>query len=114
MWDTDTYWFDVARASFLLMLRHLYFGKFEQHRPYWRRLAKSLLGIAMLVMTIAFFGRMWSWALIGLIGVALIVVHGWWLPKNGVHGLTAEPRDRYFELIALASDGKTPLKRGKG
>jgi|GEM_PF-3523187 len=30
---TDTTWFDVALATGLLMLRHLYFGRFEEHKP---------------------------------------------------------------------------------
>ena len=114
MWETDTYWFDVAIASFLLMLGHLYFGKFEEHRPLWRRLAKSLLGVAIVVMTTAFFGRTWTWLLIGLIGLGVIVVHGWWLPRHGINGLTAEPRDKYLALIGLAPDGKTRVTRDKG
>lgn len=113
MWSTDTYWFDVAIASFLLMLGHLFFGPFEQHRPYWRRVAKSLLGVAMVVMTTAFFGRQWTWVLIGAMGVALVAVHGWWLPRNGINGLTGEPRDKFFALIGLAPDGKTRLPRDK-
>jgi hypothetical protein len=36
MWRTDTYWFDVAIATTVLMLGHLYFGRFEEHRPPWR------------------------------------------------------------------------------
>lgn len=106
MWRTDTYWFDVAIAAFLLMLGHLYLGRFEEHRPRWRRLAKSLLGVLMVVGTTAYFGRTWTWVLIGAIGVGVLVVHGWWLPRNGVNGWTAEPRARYYELIGLDPSGK--------
>jgi hypothetical protein len=26
------------------------------------------------------------------------VIHGWWLPKQGIHPLTAEPKERYYKL----------------
>jgi hypothetical protein len=39
--------------------------------------------------------------------VALVaVVHGWWLPKHGVSGWTAEPRERYYALLGLGPDGR--------
>jgi hypothetical protein len=106
VWQTDTYWFDVALATTGLMLGHIYFGRFADHKPRWRLLGKSIIGIAIVVATTAFAGRQWTYVLIGLIGVGLIVVHGWWLPRNGVNGLTAEPRERYYELIGLDPSGK--------
>ena len=33
MWQTDTYWFDVAIATSGLVLGHLYFGRFAEHKP---------------------------------------------------------------------------------
>ena len=110
MWRTDTYWFDVAIATTGLMLGHIYFGRFAEHKPRWRLLLKSVLGIAMVVGTTAWAGREWTFALVGALLVALLVVHGWWLPRNGVNGWTAEPRERYYELIGLDPDGK-PRKR---
>jgi surface polysaccharide O-acyltransferase-like enzyme len=106
MWRTDTYWFDVAVISFLLMLGQLFFGRFSEHQPRWRRLLKSLVGIALVVGTAVLFGRAWSWALIGAIVIAVLVVHGWWLPSKGVNGWTAEPRHRYNELLGLDERGK--------
>ena len=106
MWQTDTYWFDVAIATTGLMLGHIYFGRFADYKPRWRLVVKSILGIAVVVGTTAFAGRQWTYVLIGLIGAGLIVVHGWWLPRNGVNGLTAEPRERYYELIGLDPSGK--------
>lgn len=54
----------------------------------------------------AVFGRSWGWMLIGALGIALIVVHGWWLPRHGVKGWTAEPRARYYELLGRDAEGK--------
>jgi hypothetical protein len=108
MWRTDTYWFDVAVATSLLMLGHLFFGRFTEYQPRWRRLLKSLLGVAMIIGTTAYFGRVWTVVLIGAIIAAVLVVHGWWLPRRGVNGWTAEPRDKYYELIGLDSHGRRP------
>src|SRR4051812_20222882 len=110
MWQTDTYWFDVTIATTGLMLGHIYFGRFADHKPRWRLLVKSILGIAIVVGTTAFAGRQWTYVLIGLIGVGLVVVHGWWLPRQGVNGLTAEPKERYYELLGLDPSGK-PLRK---
>ena len=43
-----------------------------------------------LVATIFAIGNM-------LIGFVLIV-HAWWLPRNGVNGWTGEPKARYYAL----------------
>jgi len=94
------------------MLGHLYFGRFVEHTPRWRRLIKSLVGVALVVGTTAFAGRAWTCALIGAIVVGIVIVHGWWLPKNGVNGWTAEPRDRYYELMGLDPSGKPRMHHG--
>jgi hypothetical protein len=94
------------------MLGHLYFGRFEEHRPRWRRLLKSLLGVAIIVGTTAWAGREWTYALLAVLATGVLVVHGWWLPKNGVNGWTGEPRERYYELIGLDSTGKRRNRAG--
>ena len=112
MWRTDTYWFDVAVATTALMLGHLYFGRFEEHMPRWRRLGKSLLGVALVVGTTALAGRAWMWALVGAIAVGVLVVHGWWLPRHGINGWTGEPRERYYEFLGLDRSGKPRGRAG--
>lgn len=112
MWRTDTYWFDVALATTALMLGHLSLGRFEEHRPRWRRVLKSLLGVALVVGTTAWAGRGWTYALLAVIAMGVLVVHGWWLPRNGVNGWTGEPRERYYELIGLDPTGKPRDRAG--
>ncbi|HEU4995840.1 MAG TPA: hypothetical protein VFT29_13530 [Gemmatimonadaceae bacterium] len=106
MWSTDTYWFDAAVAATLLMLGNIFFGRFVEYQSRWRRVFKAAIGIALIVGTSALFGRAWAWVVIGVIIVAVLVVHGWWLPRKGVNGWTAEPRERYYELLGLGPDGK--------
>jgi hypothetical protein len=112
MWRTDTYWFDVAIATTVLMLGHLYFGRFEEHRPRWRRLLKSLLLVALLVGTTAWAGRPWMFVGLGMIGVGVLIIHAWWLPRHGVNGWTAEPRERYYALVGLDPAGKPRDRAG--
>jgi len=70
------------------------------------------LGLMAAFAISATLGRAWVFGFIGLIGVAVVVVHGWWLPRNGVNGWTAEPRARYYELLGLDSSGQP--RRGAG
>ena len=112
MWRTDTYWFDVAMATSGLILGQLFLGHFGEHKPRWRRLLKSVLTVSLVVGTTAFAGRGWTFLLFGAIVIALVVVHGWWLPRHGVNGWTAEPRDRYYELIGLDPSGKPRDRAG--
>ena len=109
MWKTDTYWLDVSIATAVLMLGLLYFGRFEEHRPRWRRVVKSFVVVAMIVGTSAWAGRSWMLVLLGLMSLGVLTIHAWWLPRQGVNGWTAEPRERYYALMGLDSTGK-PLR----
>lgn len=43
-----------------------------------------------------------GWALLAVLGVLTVgqvVLHGWYFPRHGVNGLTAEPYERYLALI---------------
>lgn len=106
MWSTDTYWFDVALATTFLMLGHLSFGRFVEYQSRGRRLLKSLLGIALLLGASVWVGRTWMYVLLAAMVLGVLVVHAWWLPRKGVNGWTAEPRDRYHELMGLDPAGK--------
>jgi len=106
MWNTNTYWFDVAVVTTLLMLGQLFLGRFSEYQSRWRRLVKSALGIAMLVGTTMLAGRAWMYVELAAILCAVIVIHGWMLPRKGVNGWTAEPRERYYELMGLDSHGR--------
>ena len=109
MWSTNTYWFDVAIAATVLAFGHLAFGRFEEHRPWWRRTLKLVASLALFVGVSVFAGREWLYTLLGVTAVFVLAVHGWWLPKHGVNGWTAEPRERYYALRGLGPDGR-PLR----
>jgi hypothetical protein len=101
MWSTDSHWFDVALVTSIIALGGTLFGRFEEHKPRWRRFLKVTIVTALLVGVSVTAGRGWMYALIGAVLAAVVAVHAWWLPRNGVNGWTAEPRERYYALLGV-------------
>lgn len=102
MWNIDTPWFDVAVIGVFFAIGNILFGRFEEHRSRWRRMAKLAVTMALTLWLAQSFGRAWAYGwMVPLFGV-VIYVHGVWLPRHGVNGWTAEPRDRYVELVGQA------------
>lgn len=104
MWSTETVWFDLAVVLGIFAFGNVLFGHFEEHKPKLRRVLKVLLfslGIALLSM----YGLRWvAFSILGLFGLAAVYVHGFWLPKHGINGLTGEPRDRYYDLLKVPEE----------
>ena len=102
-WNIDTPWFDVAVISLSFALGNIFFGRFEEHRSRWRRVIKLAIVLAITLGLAQTVGRglAYGW-MVPLLAFALWV-HGVWLPRNGVNGWTAEPRDRYLELVRRAT-----------
>lgn len=101
MWRADTIWLDLAVFLFLLLFGHILLGHFEDYKPKWRRLLKVVLSVALFIALSVTVGRRWTWLIfIVPVVVGVLVVHGWWLPKHGINGWTAEPREKYLELVA--------------
>jgi hypothetical protein len=74
------------------------FGHFEGKTPLWRRLSKWAFYFGMTGAFSRWPGRPWTFVWIfGLPGIGLLL-HVWWCRKHGIDPLTAEPKDRYYEL----------------
>lgn len=99
MWSTNTLWFDVAIVMTIFAVGSVLFGRFEEHKPRARRLLKVIIVTTVTVTLAATAGRVWAYAILALPLAAAAWVHLVWLPRHGVSGWTAEPRDRYLELI---------------
>ena len=107
MWALDSYWIDIAAFLALTLAGHVLLGHFETHKPAWRRVLKVAMGTVLFAAALHFFGREWTWGVtIAIVVVAGILIHGWWLPKHGVHGWTGEPRDKYLELVRARRRGE--------
>ena len=99
MWSIDTRWFDVAVILGIFAAGGMLFGRFEDHKPRGRRLLKLAVVTAALIGIMELFGRWAGYSVIGLIALFAAYIHIWWLPSKGINGWTAEPRDKYLELV---------------
>ena len=74
------------------------FGRFEERSPAWRGVAKWVFYFGVTALLSRGPGRPWSFVWIfGLPGVGL-AFHFWWCRKHGIDPLTAEPKEKYYEL----------------
>ena len=99
MWSTDTLWFDVAVVMTIFAVGNILFGRFEEHKPRPRRRIEGAHRRRGHGGVVGQVGRVWAYAvlMVPLLGAAY--VHLVWLPRHGINGWTAEPRDRYLELL---------------
>lgn len=100
MWSLDTRWFDVAVVMGIFAVGTVLFGRFEEHKPRGRRLAKVALVLAVTLAVAEMAGRVWAYALLAVPLLGAAWVHLVWLPRHGVNGWTGEPRERYLALMA--------------
>jgi len=99
MWDVDTRWFDVAVVLGIFAAGSILFGRFEEHKPRGRRLLKVAFVLAVTVTLASTAGRVWAYGILAVPLLGAAWVHLVWLPKHGISGWTAEPHDKYLELI---------------
>ena len=86
--------FAIASLAYFVV-----FNNFERHVLLRRRLAKLVILVGVLAMIGLLFGRIVFWGIISLMAIGQIYIHGVYFPKHGINGLTAEPHDRYLEVI---------------
>ena len=90
--------FDLTLVALLLAVGNVAFRHFDPDKPLWRRLLKSLFTLAITAAISHYFGRTGVLIAIGIALLPLIYVHAIWLPRRGINGWTAEPRDKYYAL----------------
>jgi len=100
--DTDSLWLEIAVVSGLTSFGSIFFGHFEEHTPKWRRVLKLILLNLVTILLSAFLGRAWSFGFLGLLVTGVIYIHGIWLPRKGINGLTGEPKSKYYALRGWA------------
>ena len=91
-------WFEVALVATIFAIGNILFGHFEAETPKWRRVLKVLLMLVLMRVITVQFGRPWALLLLGVLIVFFLIIHAWWLPRNGINGWTGEPKARYYEL----------------
>jgi hypothetical protein len=100
MWRTDTLWFDVAIVMSIFAVGNVLFGRFEEHKHRGLRLLKQVGFLSLTLLLSATAGRAWAYGVLAVPLLLAVWVHGVWLPRHGVSGWTAEPRERYLALVA--------------
>jgi hypothetical protein len=76
------------------------FNNFEKHLPIKQRGVKLFVVVGVLAVIGVLFSRYAFWGVIALMTIGQVYLHGWYFPKHGINGLTAEPHDKYLEVIA--------------
>ena len=76
------------------------FNNFEKHVPAQRRVIKLFVVVGTLTIIGILFSRYAFWGMIVLMAIGQVYLHGVYFPKQGINGLTAEPHDKYLEVIA--------------
>jgi hypothetical protein len=92
------YWFELAVVFGITAFGGIFFGHFEERTPRWRKVLKLILIGLMSVTVSATAGRTWFFVMLGAMIVFVVIIHAWWLPKKGINGWTAEPKDKYYAL----------------
>lgn len=93
--------FTIAGIAYFLA-----FNNFEKHLPIKRRITKLFVVVGVLAVLGILFGRYVFWGVITLMTMGQIYLHGWYFPKHGINGLTAEPHDKYLEVIEKMKGNK--------
>jgi len=94
----------VAITATIFAIGNIVFGQFEEKTPKWRRVTKVVLVLGMVAALSAKFGPAWGLFPIGLMLIGFVIVHLWWLPRHGINGLTAEPKEKYYEFRGWNKD----------
>ena len=97
MWNTNTLWFEISVVTIFYLFGNIYFGHFEES-PKWRKLAKYIVTLIIIISISVFFSRTAALTVLGLSILPIIYVHGVVLPKKGINGWTGEPKGKYYDF----------------
>ncbi len=110
MWYTNSLWFEVAIVSIVIALGHILLGHFEERTSKWRKLAKYLATLLLIVGLSYFFGRTLAFSVFAISFIPVFYIHCVLLPKKGINGWTGEPKSKYYEYRnwdkAIFKEGK--------
>lgn len=104
----NSFWFEIAIVSIIFAIGNILFGHFEEHTSKLRRVIKYFLALILIVSVSMYFGRTIAMSILLLLFVPVIYIHAIVLPKNGINGWTAEPRDKYYEFRGWDKKIKKP------
>ncbi len=89
---------DLAVVAAILVFGNIKLRHFEPRMPLWGRVLKILIILAATAAISYYFGRTGVLIAFAIALLPFIYIHGIWLPRHGVNGWTAEPREKYYAL----------------
>ena len=108
MWNTETYWFDLALILGIFAVGNILLGHFEEHKPKWLRLLKVGVFIGVALGFSALQMRWLTYLVIALFTMGAAYIHLVWLPGRGIDGWTGQPRQKYLQLLGVNQDSGNP------
>jgi len=84
--------------ALLLAVGNIFFWRFDPRQPLWRRILKVIVTLAVTAAVARYFGTVGIIVWFAMVILPIVYIHGIWLPRHGVNGWTAEPRDKYYAL----------------
>ena len=91
-------WFEIAIIANIFVVGTILFGHFEAGISKWKRIAKYFLSVGVTILVSKAFGLIWFFVFLGVMLLFPLIIHAWWLPKQGINGWTGEPKDKYYAL----------------
>jgi hypothetical protein len=98
MWNTNSLWFEISIVTLFYLIGNIFLGHFEERSPKWRKLAKYIVTLAIILAISIYFGRIVALIVLGLTVIPIIYIHGIVLPRKGINGWTGEPKGRYYDF----------------
>ena len=82
MLNTSSLWFEISLVSILLLLGGIFLGHFEERTSPWRKLAKYVATLIIVLSISIYFGRTIALSILGISLIPVLYVHGIRLPKK--------------------------------
>lgn len=104
MWNTTSLWFEISVVTIFFLLGHIFLGHFEERSPSWRKLAKYIATLIIVLLISVYFSRTVALTMLGVVLLPIIYIHGVVLPRKGINGWTGEPRGKYYDFRGWSRD----------
>jgi protein-S-isoprenylcysteine O-methyltransferase Ste14 len=76
MWNINTLWFEVSVVTIFYLLGNIYFGHFEERSPKWRKVAKYIVTLIIIIVISVYAGRTVAMIVLGASIIPIVYIHG--------------------------------------
>lgn len=104
MFSIESVWFDMFIFSFVLLIGNILMMPFNEKASRYRKLAKTIIILILIFLIDIYFGKITAFIVLGLSIIPVLYIHAIKLPKNGINGWTAEPKNKYSEIMGWSKE----------